>query len=84
MGAVTITKDNEAVGQGNSPCKRCTASSITDGDTLESGFSKVNQVFASGLGETQAIAWTQSDGTITFTVTAGPATNIDLLIFGEF
>ena len=83
MAAVTLTKENEAVGQGNMPSKLCSAASIADGDTLESGFSEVTQVIASGLAASKALTWTQSNGTITFGVTTGPITNIDLLIFGK-
>lgn len=84
MGAVTLSKENEAVGQGNKPSKICTAASITNGDTLESGFSVVDQIFFSGLAASKAITWTQSAGTVTFAVTSGPVTNIDMLIFGSF
>jgi hypothetical protein len=83
MGALTLTKDNLAVGQGNKQSLLGTIASIADGDTLATGLSKVSQVFVGGMTESQAVIWTESSGTITFTVTAGPLLNVDLLIFGD-
>jgi hypothetical protein len=83
MSALTLTKDNLAVGQGNRQSLVGSIASIADGDTLVTGLSTVTQVLLSGLTEPQSIVWTQSDGTITFTVVAGPALNIDLLVFGD-
>lgn len=83
MSALTLTKDNLAVGQGNKQSLIGSIASIADGDTLVTGLSTVSQVLLSGLTEPQAITWTQSAGTITFAVTSGPALNIDLLVFGD-
>jgi hypothetical protein len=83
MGVNTLTKDNLAVGQGNKQSLIGTVASLATGSTLETGMSKVTQVFVSGMTEPQAVTWTQSDGTITFTVTAGPLLNVDLLIYGD-
>jgi hypothetical protein len=83
MGVLTLTKDNLAVGQGNKQSLLGTIASLATGDTLATGLGKVTQVFVSGMTEPQSVVWTQSDGTITFTVVAGPLLNVDLLIFGD-
>lgn len=83
MAVVTLTKENEAVGQGNMQSLLGTVASIANGDTLVTGFSEVTQVIASGLAASKALTWTQSAGTITFAVTSGPVVNVDLLIFGK-
>ena len=83
MAEKTLVNDNEAVGQGNRQSQIGTIASLASGDTLVTGFSTVTQVFLGNLGSGQAVTWTQSDGTITFTVTSGPVLSADLLIYGD-
>ena len=83
MSEITVTKDNLASGMGNLPVKTATCASITTGDTWVTGLSKVNQIFVGGMTEAQAVTWTQSNGTVTFTITAGPLLNVDLMAVGE-
>ncbi len=83
MAAITVTKDNLASGMGNLPILTATCASIADAATWVTGLSKVNQLFVGGMTESQAVTWTQSAGTVTFAVTAGPLLNVDLMAIGE-
>ena len=84
MAEITVTKENLAAGMGNLPVKTASCASLATGSTWITGLSKVNQVFFSNLTEAQAITWTESAGTVTFTVTAGPVLNCDLMAIGEY
>lgn len=83
MGALAFANDNEAVGQGNRQSQTGSIASLANGDTLQTGFSKVTQVFVGNMGEGQAVTWSQDAGVITFAVIGGPVVNADLLIFGD-
>jgi hypothetical protein len=83
MANITVTKANQASGMGNLAVVTASCASIATGSTWVTGLSKVNQLFVSGMGEAMAYTYTESSGTVTFTVTAGPLTTVDLMAVGE-
>ena len=83
MAAITVTSRNEAAGIGNKTVVTAKCASIANADTWVTGLGKVDHLFVGGLAATQAIAYTESGGTLTLTVTDGPATNVDLMAVGE-
>ena len=81
MGVITVT-NREQVNWGNLPVVVAECASIATASTWRTGLAEVFHVFVSGLTAIQAITWTQTHGTVTFTVANGPATNISLLAIG--
>jgi hypothetical protein len=82
MAEITVTSRNQASGLGNLPVVVAECASITDGDTWATGLASVAHLFVSGEGASMAYTWSESGGTITFAVTAGPLTNVSLMAIG--
>lgn len=82
MAAITVTNLNNAAGAGNLQIVTASCASVATGSTWDTGLSKVLQVFVSGFAETMAETHAKSGGTVTFTVTAGPLLNVDLMAIG--
>lgn len=82
MAEITTTKLNSAAGLGNKMVVTASCASIANADTWPTGLGTVEQVFVSNMTETQAVVSAKSGGTVTFTVTAGPIVNADLMAIG--
>lgn len=78
--AITVTNRNEC-SYGNKMIVSGSCVSVATGSVWDTGLGKVDQVFMQpDLGLTWS--WSQAAGRVTFTIGAGPLSNVSLLAIG--
>jgi hypothetical protein len=78
---ITVNNRNEC-SYGNQDVVTATATSIANGNTFDTKLGVIYQVFFGNLPAGAAITYTASGGVLTFSVTGGTLSNVDLAVIG--